>query len=33
MCKSDGASVHLLLHWKVAKELWSMVLILFGVSW
>ncbi len=34
MCKLGGESVnHLLLHYNVAQELWSMVLILFGVSW
>ena len=34
MCKSSGESLnHLLLHCPVAWELWSMVLILFGISW
>uniref|UniRef100_A0A2N9J9F5 Reverse transcriptase domain-containing protein n=1 Tax=Fagus sylvatica TaxID=28930 RepID=A0A2N9J9F5_FAGSY len=34
MCKSSGESVnHLLLHCPVAWELWSMVLILFGITW
>ena len=34
MCKSNGESVdHLLLHFPVAMDLWSMVLALFGVSW
>ena len=34
MCKSNGELVdHLLLHFPVAMDLWSMVLALFGVSW
>ena len=34
MCKSSGESVdHLVLHCPVARDLRSMVLGLFGVSW
>jgi hypothetical protein len=34
MCKRDGETIdHLLLHCLVAKELWDMVLTLFGVQW
>lgn len=34
MCKSDGKTVnHLLLHCLVARELWLLVLSLFGVAW
>ena len=34
MCKSNGESVdHLFLHWPVARDLWSMVLGLFDLSW
>jgi hypothetical protein len=34
MCKQSGESVdHLLLHCSLARELWSMVFVLFGVHW
>ena len=34
MCKCNGEMVdHLFLHCQVARDLWSMVLYLFGVSW
>ena len=34
MCKGNGVSVDLLfLHCSFASDLWSMVLVLFGVSW
>jgi hypothetical protein len=34
MCKHDGESTdHLLLHYSVAQEMWSMPFGLFGVSW
>jgi hypothetical protein len=34
MCKKNGESIdHLLLHCKVAHDLWSYILILFGVEW
>jgi hypothetical protein len=34
MCKSSGESVnHLLMHCSVARELWNLILILFGVQW
>uniref|UniRef100_A0A2N9I9L7 Reverse transcriptase zinc-binding domain-containing protein n=1 Tax=Fagus sylvatica TaxID=28930 RepID=A0A2N9I9L7_FAGSY len=34
MCKADGESIdHLLLHCPYAKELWDMVLGLFGLHW
>ena len=34
MCKCNGESVdHLLLHYPIASDLWSMILVLFGVSW
>jgi hypothetical protein len=34
MCKKCGESIdHLLLHCEVAAELWSVLLMLFGVSW
>ena len=34
MCKADGESVdHLLFHCPYAKELWDMVLGLFGLHW
>ena len=33
MCKCNGESVdHLFLHCPVAMDLWSVVLVLFGVS-
>jgi hypothetical protein len=34
MCKKNGESIdHLLLHCEVACDLWSYILILFGVEW
>ena len=34
MCKHNGESVdHLLLHCRLALEMWSMVFALFGVQW
>ena len=34
MCKSSGETAnHLLLHCPIAVELWSMVLIIFGIAW
>lgn len=34
MCKQDGDSVdHLLLHCSMARQLWALVLYLFGVHW
>ena len=34
MCKADGESVdHLFLHFPYAKELWDMILALFGIHW
>uniref|UniRef100_A0A2N9FSF4 Reverse transcriptase zinc-binding domain-containing protein n=1 Tax=Fagus sylvatica TaxID=28930 RepID=A0A2N9FSF4_FAGSY len=34
MCKADGESVdHLLLHCVYAKELWDLVLAMFGMCW
>jgi hypothetical protein len=34
MCKQSGENVdHLLLHYKVAHEVWSMVFAFFGVQW
>jgi hypothetical protein len=34
MCKADGESVdHLFLHCPYAKELWDMILALFGIYW
>jgi hypothetical protein len=34
LCKKNGESIdHLLLHCEVARDLWSYVLILFGVEW
>ena len=34
MCKCNGESIdHLLLHCPIASDLWSMILVLFGVSW
>ena len=34
MCKRAGEMVdHLLLHCEYARELWSLVLCLFGVHW
>jgi hypothetical protein len=34
MCKKSGGSIeHLLLHCKVARDLWSYILTLFGVEW
>jgi hypothetical protein len=34
LCKEDGENIdHLFLHCTVARELWSSVFILFGVSW
>jgi hypothetical protein len=34
MCKRNGESVdHLLLHCDVARELWSAIFSLFGVTW
>jgi len=34
MCKKSGESIdHLLIHYEVARELWSSILNLFGVDW
>ena len=34
LCKESGeSSDHLLLHCKVARELWDLVFVLFGVQW
>ena len=34
MCKCNGESIdYLLLHCLIASDLWSMILVLFGVSW
>jgi len=34
LCKKSGEFIdHLLLHCEVARDLWSYVLILFGVEW
>ena len=34
MCKCKGESVdHLLLNCPIASDLWSMILVLFGLSW
>jgi len=34
LCKKSGESIdHLLLHYEVARDLWSYILILFGVVW
>jgi hypothetical protein len=34
LCKSSGESVnHLLLHCRVAREVWNFILCAFGVSW
>jgi hypothetical protein len=34
MCKKSGELIeHLLLHCKVARDLWSYILTLFGVEW
>uniref|UniRef100_A0A2N9FQZ1 Reverse transcriptase zinc-binding domain-containing protein n=1 Tax=Fagus sylvatica TaxID=28930 RepID=A0A2N9FQZ1_FAGSY len=34
MCKSDGESVnHLLLHCRIAQELWNLIFTLFETSW
>jgi len=34
MCKKNGESIdHLLLHCEVPHDLWSYILILFGVEW
>jgi hypothetical protein len=34
MCKHSGENIdHLLLHCRVAQEVWSMVFALFGVQW
>jgi hypothetical protein len=34
MCKKNGESIdHLLLHCEVARDLWSYILVLFGVEW
>jgi hypothetical protein len=34
MCKKDGESIdHLFLHCEIAKELWNLILTLFGVHW
>lgn len=34
MCKKDGEIIdHLLIHCPIAKELWNMVFLLFGVQW
>jgi hypothetical protein len=34
LCKKSGESIdHLLLHCDIARDLWSYVLILFGVQW
>jgi len=34
MCKRNGESVdHLLIHYPLAFDLWSMVFTLFGIHW
>jgi hypothetical protein len=34
LCKKSGESIdHLLLHYEVARDLWSYILILFRVEW
>ncbi len=34
MCKNSGEFVdHLLLHFKVTRDIWSIVFALFGISW
>jgi hypothetical protein len=34
MCKMSEESIeHILIHYKVTKELWSSILNLFGVEW
>jgi hypothetical protein len=34
MCKKSGESIdHLLLHYDVARDIWSFFYILFGVEW
>jgi hypothetical protein len=34
MCKVHGETVnHLLLHCTVAQELWSLIFVLFGITW
>ena len=34
MCKAHGKTVnHLLLHYTVAQELWSLIFALFGIAW
>lgn len=34
VCKKDGEIIdHLLIHCPIAKELWNMVFLLFGVQW
>jgi hypothetical protein len=34
MCKKNGESIdHLLLYCEVALDLWSYIIILFGVEW
>jgi len=34
LCKKSGESIdHLLLHYEVVRDLWSYILILFGVVW
>jgi hypothetical protein len=34
LCKADGETVdHLLLHCSLSRELWNMILALFGVQW
>jgi len=34
LCKKSRESIdHLLLHCEVARDLWSYILILFGVEW
>ena len=34
MCKGGGESVdHLLVHYPIASEIWSMIFCLFGICW
>jgi hypothetical protein len=34
LCKKSGESIdHLLLHCEITRDLWSYILILFGVEW
>ena len=33
MCKRSGESINLLLHYEVARTLWSVLFSLFGVKW